>query len=324
LGLLFFGVFYILWRILAFPPSQTAGPHDYVLAGAAMLLAAKMNTLGKKLAARRAQDQLREDARPPIILLRSFQDDELLFERWHVAFLLQPEVSFEEVLAPVCANYGPVIAIGRPGEQAPPAGFGRYWVPDVAWRDKVVGLLEECYKVVVIAGETHGLAWEVSQLFALGIPEKVILVIPPNRVEQGWAQVDDLFQRWAQADDLFPALLPPFQGDEILVTFDANWMCRVWRARARHRGTYATILAAALRLSVPPGVVVRQTVGRQQCLLCQEVISGPREGTFCPSCRTPVHYRCIQVDDLPEDVVNCRQCGAVRGISRLPPSAEGM
>jgi hypothetical protein len=75
-------------------------------------------------------------------------------------------------------DYGPVIAIGRPGEWAPPLGAARKYVTD-DWQGEVLDLINKCQLIVVILGKTNGLAWEIQQLIRLGVLKKLILVIPP-------------------------------------------------------------------------------------------------------------------------------------------------
>ena len=81
--------------------------------------------LGRKLVSKSVRDLINANKRPPILILRSFRDD----EAWYV--LRRPWltlangpigiffnwVSFEEALAEHLSRYGPVIAIGRPGER---------------------------------------------------------------------------------------------------------------------------------------------------------------------------------------------------------------
>ncbi len=167
-------------------------------------------------------DLRQSDRRPPILLLRSFADDELIVKGNDTPISLLPQVrtSFEEVLAQELSKQGPLIAIGRPGEKLPPPGAGRCYLAHDEWQSEVSEYLRECQRVVVILGTTPGLAWEIRQLQEMNVPEKVILLLPPT---------GDSLPRWEAARDLFPGGLPPFRGDEIAVTFDAAWGPRVER-----------------------------------------------------------------------------------------------
>ena len=52
--------------------------------------------------------------------------------------------------------YGPVIAIGRPGETRTAAGAARTWVDHGKWQERVEELLHDSQFVVMIVGEIKG------------------------------------------------------------------------------------------------------------------------------------------------------------------------
>jgi hypothetical protein len=95
----------------------------------------------------------------------------------------------EEVLGRVLGTYGPVIAIGRPGEALPPAGAAREYVPNAEWRARVADLVGESERVVVIVGESKGLSLEYEDLASLRSWSKVILIFPP-------VEHSELLARW--------------------------------------------------------------------------------------------------------------------------------
>jgi hypothetical protein len=299
---------------------RSPGGCDYALAAATQGLALWLWRLGKKLAAKRAEEYLQADPRPPILLLRSFADDEFLFERGSGPIMVVPkmEVSLEEVLATVYGAQGPVVAIGRPGERLPPPGFGRTWVSDEEWKGKVANCLDECQKAVLILGSTSGLTWEIDQLFEKNVPEKVVLVLPP--LGEAAAR-----SRWETARSLFRGILPGYQGGEVAVTFDANWGCAVarvepglWGSFGRTPEDYRRILeATSRRPPASPGLV------GQTCVFCQRRIEAAQEGAFCRSCGAPSHGACVQKPDATEGLVNCQECGAVPGLRYLPQAKAG-
>src|SRR5207248_2031476 len=67
----------------------------------------------------------RDDSRPPVLILRSFKDEPQFTEGGSVNFasLTRSSVqSLEEHLTDRLWRFGPVIAIGQPGESDAPAG----------------------------------------------------------------------------------------------------------------------------------------------------------------------------------------------------------
>ena len=78
------------------------------------------------------------DNRPPILLLRSFRDDEtrVLLSGWS-ASPWGTNTTLEELVVDCLAGHGPVVAIGRPGEALPPLGAAREYVDHGSWQQRV-------------------------------------------------------------------------------------------------------------------------------------------------------------------------------------------
>jgi hypothetical protein len=150
----------------------------------------------KRAAAISLQEMQEKDRRPPILLLRSFQDDltpiarKLPFSSYQPSDHYRGAWTFEEAVENTFRQYGPVIAIGRPGEKIPPAGAAREYVPNEKWQDRVKEFLSEAKLVVVIAGKTAGLDWEYQQLARLNVWSRLVLMFPP-------VKEDELLVRWS-------------------------------------------------------------------------------------------------------------------------------
>jgi hypothetical protein len=224
-----------------------------VLLAIGTALAGWLLVRGRRLVAQHAEDVMASDGRPPVLLLRSFADDQLVLDRpdnvLGTMFGHRP-VTFEEMLADVCSWYGPVIAIGRPGETLPPLGAARLWVDHGAWQHKVATLLRDCGAVVMIMGAIKGkdgLAWEVETIRNLGLLGKLVLVVPPLPMDD-WVKA-----RWQSYQWLIRGKIPPYQGGEMVVTFDASGNAAVerkvagWGGLLRDRKTYKRLLHAAVR-----------------------------------------------------------------------------
>ena len=121
--------------------------------------------LGSRFLAVGAQELLDQDQRPPVLYLRSFAADR--------------KISFaERVLAEMLAKLGPVVAIGRPDEIVPRLGAARLYVPEADWQRTVSLLLERSRLVLLVAGRTPGLNWEIQECRRLVPPDKLIVVVP--------------------------------------------------------------------------------------------------------------------------------------------------
>ena len=141
--------------------------------------------------ARRGEQARRVDPRAPVVLLRSFGDDMLKVgtgEKWtRLADWHRRGMTFERVLTRELTPFGPVIAIGKPGESLAPLGAARDYVGDDIWQDEVARRITEARLVVFVVGESEGLAWELQRVHRLGLLHRLVLVFPA---------VDDVSRRW--------------------------------------------------------------------------------------------------------------------------------
>jgi len=173
---------------------------------------ARLQTLSQKLkrerlryAAPQATEALAQDPRSPIVILRSFRSDGAEAE-----FIIDREVprSFEEVVTKPLYLYGPVVAIGRPGEELPRLGAFREYV-ETDWQSRVRAWLDTAAIVVAILDDTPGLLWEISQVFDLKLHSRLLLLVPEGSTEElnvKWqafcaciAQIDPLRGQTARA-----------------------------------------------------------------------------------------------------------------------------
>ena len=141
-----------------------------------------------------ATELRKKEHRPIILYLRSFGDDNLKMRaraangrswlEWAV------KITFEEIVTDHLWRYGPVVAIGRPGDKLPPLGAARDYVAGETWQQKVAQLMEEAALIVVVAGRTEGLRWEIGKIAEMGRTGKLVLLLPPVRTR------DELRIRW--------------------------------------------------------------------------------------------------------------------------------
>lgn len=135
----------------------------------------------------RVDEERRGDRRAPVVYLRSFGDDFALVvaseegERRRVTRL-------ETLLADDARRFGPVIAIGEPG-YLPVEGAARAYFADDAWQNAVRCWIDEAAFVLVVAGYTSGVSWELETVIARGHAAKLIVVFPPDP--------DHFSARWA-------------------------------------------------------------------------------------------------------------------------------
>jgi hypothetical protein len=194
-------------------------------------------TVGKRMRRKGAVEILQEDTRPPILLLRSFAADGTQSSR-----------TIEPILEWSLTNFGPLIAIGRPGEKIPPLGAARFWVGDEHWQLAITKLVPLCQLVVLVLGKASarsGLAWEVEQMLLNQTPKLLWIVIPPK--DEEWIR-----RRWAEYQGLVGERFPEYVPGAVLIAFrpmslivfpvKKSWL----RGYVREVGTYQNVFTAAL------------------------------------------------------------------------------
>ncbi|MEU1502784.1 hypothetical protein [Streptomyces sp. NPDC005732] len=142
-----------------------------------------------------------------VVFLRSFVDDEGLarIPRVREAEMHGPWAAStdteEQQLAQAVAPFGPMVALGRPGDRLPQAGAERHYSSDLEWQRQVLSALGRASLVLLACGPGRSLRWEVEQVVSLNRPERFVLVVVRDAGQY------ESFRRAMQ--DVFPKGLPP-------------------------------------------------------------------------------------------------------------------
>jgi len=171
-----------------------------------LLIASGLNTLvqnylhflRKRLA--KTVDEVLAENKAPVLYLRSFLDDKVAAKREVTLLTEEEEVNkaFEQI--------GPMIAIGRPGEALPEAGAARAYFTDDQWQAAVYHYMDISRLIVLRAGLSQGLLWEVQNSIQRLTPSKLILLIPFEK------EAYNQFRERVQS--LFPKPLPDHPGHD--------------------------------------------------------------------------------------------------------------
>lgn len=198
-----------------------------VLMTSALLGSVFIRELGRRLLQPSAAELLQQDTRPPIVLLRSFADDGQFFPpiSTGVATTASPGYQesltrFEAEFARYLAPFGPLVAIGEPGEPIPQLGAARAYVDDTKWKAVVDDLIDRSGLVLMIAGDTPGVQWELKEVLQEDHWRKLILLMPPRnpsdlKIE---AELEGRRQRWATV----ATCLPGFAEDKTIANDDID------------------------------------------------------------------------------------------------------
>jgi hypothetical protein len=141
---------------------------------------------GRRLRATDASAVLAADRRPPILYLRSFEDDDLpdpalpsIFAVYRLGFR-PPFVRhrYERTLTQALSRIGPVICLGRPGDEVPEVGAARFYVFDEVWPTAVTHCLRHSSAVVFTIGHGRALWWEIETALKLIPLERLLFFFP--------------------------------------------------------------------------------------------------------------------------------------------------
>ena len=126
------------------------------------------------------------DRRPPVLILREFNDDALMTQR------LNAGRSFEHFFTAELDRIGPTISVGRPGERLAPLGASREYLADPDWKRAVGTMIADAAVVSVLLGDSENLLWEFRQSVAARGKDRTLVIVPPldDRAELG--------RRWTQ------------------------------------------------------------------------------------------------------------------------------
>lgn len=167
------------------------------------------------------------DPRPPVLYLRSFKDDDSTVDLPKPLltpdfFVFSPNPRAEEMLAGL-NTIGPLVAIGKPGEDLPEAGAFRLYVPDTEWKAKVHEIMERC-RIVVMLGKTTtgGVHWEIGEAIAKLRPDQLLFFFPhavndEEIMEKNYYAFRNSVQRY------FPSELPEVIGHSNFLRFTDGW-----------------------------------------------------------------------------------------------------
>jgi hypothetical protein len=219
-----------------------------VYALGAMLIGASRPVIrfGRRLRVTTADwKEVARDPRPPVVYLRPFETDGVEAPRHRGR--LRPvrswlgETTFEQRVARVVADVAPLLAIANPSEPLPEMGAKRLPAGDDEWRDRVASLTQRAGTVIVHAGASEGLAWEIEHIVRHEEPERLIVALPLD-ASRGQPSREERYDAFtARFAEMFPRGLPGHAGDSQFLFFDGDWT------------PHLSVGRAARSLAVAPG-----------------------------------------------------------------------
>lgn len=208
-----------------------------------------------------ADSLLASDKRKPILFLRSFSDDPKVTAMagiGHEGLAQLMDLSVETRLANHFMTFGPFIAVGSPQDKVPQLGAARKRLSDEDWQQAFTQWMAEASVIVMYAGTTHWVGWELERILEGGYAEKLILLFPPVLPFPGFRHRSWLRKQMPDVTKRFEATKAAFAGTPweaawngiespetvICVRFLTDGKLAVTRSTRRSKDAYE--LAAAL------------------------------------------------------------------------------
>ena len=226
-----------------------------------------------------ADSLLGKDKRPPILFLRSFSDDPTVNAAaglTHEGLAQLIDFSVETRLANHFMDFGPFIAIGSPQETVPQIGAARVKLSDDEWQAAVTNWMETSSVIVMYAGTTHWVGWELQRIVEGGFTDKLIILFPPVLPFPGFWQTSWLKRQKANIAARFQRLKAAFAGTKwadgwevtapetiICARLKANGGIAFTRSRRRSKDAYdlATKIAHLGLLGLDPKMLDHEPNG---------------------------------------------------------------
>jgi len=126
-----------------------------------------------------APDTRLRDSQPKVLYLRSFQTDPSTAYQQLAAGWTTEEEELKSVLQP----FGEMVAIGQPGERLPVPGATRMYANQSEWKRVVLASMQSAPLVVLRAGSSPGLLWEMEQAVRTLQPERLLVFVLNIKVQ---------------------------------------------------------------------------------------------------------------------------------------------
>lgn len=179
--------------------------------------------IGQRLSSHSADQQLKTDTRAPVIYFRSFyqDDDDIQKRTMNFGFAETKEQS----LAKLLSEFGPVIALGRPGDQLTVLGAYRKYVDDNQWQETVEEWLQNASMVILRLGCTENFYWELETAIRFVEPSKILIYYPQPLWKKERAEYRRVMEQVAFRFPRIKWPIEPENGQLYVLGNDLNVSC---------------------------------------------------------------------------------------------------
>ena len=188
------GAILLLGVIVAPMPADTQTATNVMrLVDQATLLAFFLLVRARRYFQVSADSLLAADKRPPILFLRSFDDDAK--QQYGDSRRALLDFSLETRLANHFLHFGPFIAIGSPKESVPQIGAARVLLADDQWQSQVLDWMKHAQLIIMYSGKTQWVNWELRKVVDSGRATSLVLMFPEIKAWRRSKRNEDIAAR---------------------------------------------------------------------------------------------------------------------------------
>jgi hypothetical protein len=162
-------------------PSEIAEPipfFSFLFELISFAFLAAMVALTRRHYVLRADRVLELDNRRPILFLRSFADDKVRLWGKGIYGKLRRR-TIDEAIKRFAERLGPFIAIANPNTKLPRLGAAQTYFSNETWQNAIARWVQMAQMIVMVAGRTEGLRWELDHIFSNEGQAKLVIFLPP-------------------------------------------------------------------------------------------------------------------------------------------------
>ena len=202
--------------------------------------------------------QLAKNKKNPILYLRSFNDDK------SEEFSRQTLKTYEEDFAFALNSIGPVIAVGKQFDDISPLGATRIYLKTEEWQENVKRLMQISQLVVLNAGTSKSLLWEIETALKEVNPHKILISF------LSWQEFDDEFrqveyqqfkksiEQIANEAEISPKIIFPDSVENAkFMVFDNEWKPKLLKTNAQDSFFYRFSTSIIIRETLRPALKER-------------------------------------------------------------------
>jgi hypothetical protein len=113
--------------------------------------------------------------------------------------------TIDEAIKRLAERLGPFVAIANPKTTLPELGAAQSYFADDTWQDAISRWVDMAQMIVMVAGRTAGVRWELDHIFSKQADRKLVIFFPPPLREDpsiGTQWLNEHFSHTRYAADL--------------------------------------------------------------------------------------------------------------------------